>query len=68
MPDNKPDSIANCIIRAISSPNLDRISKNCAELIRNEFTSEAVVQKYREILEHVERNDRRYPARTQLIS
>jgi len=50
IPDSKPNSIAAGVIRAINSSNLDRISKKGAEFVRNEYSLQAVVQNYREIL------------------
>jgi len=50
MPDSRPSSIAAGVIRAVRNSNLDQISKTCVEFVRNEYSLQAVVQNYREIL------------------
>ena len=51
MGNNSPASIAKNIIRVLEHPNLDKTVKNAKELVEKEFTYEAAVERYREILE-----------------
>ena len=50
MEDNSPECIAKNVIRALNDSNLDIIVKNARELIEEEYTYEAAVERYREIL------------------
>jgi len=50
MEDNSPECIARNVMRALSHPNLEEITKNAHALIKNEYTYEAAVEKYRNIL------------------
>lgn len=47
---NSPECIAKNVIRALNDSNLDIIVKNARELIEEEYTYEAAVERYREIL------------------
>ena len=51
MEDNSPKCIAANIIRAVNHPNLEQIAWNARALVEREFTHEAAVERYREILE-----------------
>ena len=51
MKDNSPECIAENVERALEYPNLDKTVKNAKELVEKEFTYEAAVERYREILE-----------------
>jgi glycosyltransferase involved in cell wall biosynthesis len=51
MEDNTPDCIAKNIIRALNHPNLDEIVKRARNLIEEQFTYEAAVERYKKILE-----------------
>ena len=50
MEDNSPECIAQNIIRALSHPNLEEITRNARVLVEEEFTYEVAVQRYRSIL------------------
>ena len=54
MEDNSPECIAQNITRALNHPNLDRIAKNARELIESEYTHEAAVERYRDVLASLE--------------
>jgi glycosyltransferase involved in cell wall biosynthesis len=51
--DNSPECIAKNVIRALNDSNLDIIVKNAKELIEEEYTYEAAVERYRKILENL---------------
>ena len=51
--DNSPECIAENVIRALNHPNLNEIVENARNLIEEEFTYEAAVEKYRKILERI---------------
>lgn len=50
MEDNSPDCIARNVIRVLNHPDLEKITKNARELVEREFSYEATVERYREIL------------------
>jgi glycosyltransferase involved in cell wall biosynthesis len=50
MENNSPECIAKNVIRALKHPNLDKIVKNARLLVEREYTYEAAVERYREIL------------------
>lgn len=50
MENNSPECIAKNIIRALKHPNLDMVAKNARKLIEREYTHEAAVERYRNIL------------------
>ncbi len=54
MGDNSPECIAQNIIRALNHPNLDKIARNARELIEREYTHEAAVERYRDVLASLE--------------
>ena len=49
MENNSPECIAKNVIRALNHQNLDEIVKNARELMENEFTYDAAVERYRKI-------------------
>lgn len=50
MEDNSPECIARNVIRALSHPNLEEITRNARALVEKEFTYEAAVETYRKVL------------------
>ena len=54
LPDNSPDSIAEGILRALDHPELERIAESGYELVRQGYTFEHAVCRYREIVESME--------------
>ena len=50
---NNPECIAENIERVLNYSNLDEITENARRLVEKEFTYEAAVERYREILENV---------------
>ncbi len=50
MEDNSPECIAQNIIRALSHPNLEEITRNARALVEKEYTYEAAVESYRKVL------------------
>jgi glycosyltransferase involved in cell wall biosynthesis len=54
MENNSPECIAENVIRALGHPNLERIMKNARVLVEREFTYEAAVEQYREILKELQ--------------
>jgi len=50
MEDNSPECIARNVIRALSHPDLSKIAKNARALVEKEYTYEAAVERYRNIL------------------
>lgn len=50
MEDNSPRCIARNVIRALNYPKLEGVTKNARALVEREFTYEAAVERYREIL------------------
>ncbi|MCW7072142.1 MAG: glycosyltransferase family 4 protein [Methanophagales archaeon] len=53
MKDNSPECIAENVIRALEYPFLDQIVKNARNLIKQKYTYEAAVERYKEILSRV---------------
>jgi len=51
MEDNSPNCIATNVISALNYPNIEGITKNACAYVRTESTYEAVVEKYRIIIE-----------------
>ena len=51
--DNTPECIAENVIKALNYPDLDRIVKNARKLIEDEYTYEAAVERYRNILGNI---------------
>jgi len=54
MEDNSPECIASNVMRALNYPSLEEIAKNAHALVEKEFTYEAAVEKYRNILSSLE--------------
>lgn len=50
---NSPEGIAENIISALSQPNLDEIAENARKIIKEEYSYEAAVERYRKILENI---------------
>jgi len=50
MVDNSPECIARNIIRALGRPNLEQIADNARALVEKEYTFEAAVKGYKNIL------------------
>jgi len=50
MEDNSPECIARNIIRALTHPKLEEIARNARALVEKEFTYQAAVERYRDIL------------------
>lgn len=48
--DNSPESIARGIIRALNHAKLEQIARNALQIIKEEYTYEAAVERYRTIL------------------
>ena len=48
---NSPECIAENVIRALEHPDLERIVENARARVEREFTYEAAVERYREILD-----------------
>ena len=53
MENNSPQCIAKNVLRALSSPDLSLITKNARALVEKEYTYEAAVERYRNILESI---------------
>jgi glycosyltransferase involved in cell wall biosynthesis len=53
MENNSPECIAENILRAISSPNLEEIAKNAKELVETRFTYFNAVKNYRTMMEYL---------------
>ena len=51
MESNSPECIAQNIARALNHPDLEQITRNARALVEREFTCEAVVEKYRNMLD-----------------
>lgn len=56
MENNSPESIAGNIIRALNYPNLEEIAQNARALVEKEFTHEAAVERYRNILTNLKKD------------
>lgn len=50
MEDNSPECIARNVIRALNHPKLEEIARNARALVVKEFTYQAAVERYRDIL------------------
>lgn len=50
---NSPECIIKNVIRVLKYPNLDEIVKNARELIEEEYTYKAAVERYKRILEGI---------------
>lgn len=56
MQDNSPECIARNIIRALNHPNLAQIMRNARVLIEKDYTYEAAVEGYRNILANLKKD------------
>jgi len=54
MEDNSPACIAENVIRALEHPDLEMIVENARVLVEREFTYEAAVERYREVLKELQ--------------
>jgi len=50
LPDNSPESITGNVIRALSHPRSDEISRKARNLVKERYSYQAAVGRYREIL------------------
>jgi hypothetical protein len=50
MENNSPECIAENITRAMNHPNLEQITRNVRALVGKEFTYQAALEGYRDIL------------------
>jgi glycosyltransferase involved in cell wall biosynthesis len=50
MEDNSPECIVSNVTRALKHPNLEKIAQNASTLMEREFTYQAAVERYRDIL------------------
>ena len=55
MEDNSPRCIARNVVRALKNPDLEQIATNARALIEREYTYEAAVERYRNILTSLRR-------------
>jgi len=53
LPDNSPQRIARSIVTVLEHPNLNGITDNALRLVRQRYTYEAAVKRYRQILNKV---------------
>jgi glycosyltransferase involved in cell wall biosynthesis len=53
MENNSPECIAENVIRALSSPNLERIAEDGRRFVEENFTFERVVERWKEVLKEV---------------
>jgi glycosyltransferase involved in cell wall biosynthesis len=53
MENNLPECIAENVMRALRHPDLGRIAENASKLMEEEYTYEAAVKRYREILKEL---------------
>lgn len=53
MEDNSPECIARNVMRALSSPDMERIAENGRRFVGENFTFERVVERWKEVLEEI---------------
>ncbi|WP_440956984.1 glycosyltransferase family 4 protein [Methanosarcina sp. Mfa9] len=53
MGDNSPECIAENVIRALNSPDLEQIADNGRRFVEDNFTFERVVERWKEVLEEI---------------
>jgi len=53
MGNNSPECIAENVIRALNSPDLERIAENGRRFVEENFTFECVVERWKEVLEEI---------------
>jgi glycosyltransferase involved in cell wall biosynthesis len=51
--DNSPEGIAESVIKALETPNLNEITKKARMLVEERFTYELAVERYREVLKNL---------------
>ena len=54
MENNSPECIAENVIRALSSPDLERIAEAGRRFVEENFTFERTVENWKEILQSIE--------------
>ena len=54
MENNSPECIAENVIRALSSPDLEQIAENGRRFVEENFTFEKTVENWKEILQSIE--------------
>ena len=54
MENNSPECIAENVIRALDSPDLERIAEEGRRFVEENFTFEKVVENWRGILQEIE--------------
>jgi glycosyltransferase involved in cell wall biosynthesis len=54
MGNNSAECIAENVMRVLNYPNIDEIIRNARNLIEEEYTYEAAVERYKKIFEHIE--------------
>jgi len=55
MEDNSPECIAENVVRVLNHPNLNKIASKAREFVEKEFTYEAAVEKYKKIIDEIQR-------------
>jgi hypothetical protein len=53
MKDNSPDCIAKNVIRALNSPDRERIAENARRFVEENHTFEKTLENWREILDEI---------------
>ena len=51
MDNNSPECISKYILRALTSPNINKIILNAQNFVKNEFTYDVAIEKYKKIIE-----------------
>ncbi|MFY9540488.1 MAG: glycosyltransferase family 4 protein [Methanosarcina flavescens] len=51
MDNNSPECISKNILRALTSPNINKIILNAQNFVKNEFTYDVAIEKYKKIIE-----------------
>ena len=54
MENNSPECIAENVIRALSSPNLERIAEDGRRFVEENFTFETVVENWKGVLRDID--------------
>ena len=53
MENNSPECIAENVIRALDSPDLEQIAEEGRRFVEENFTFERVVERWKEVLEEI---------------
>ena len=53
MENNSPECIAANVVRALSSPDLERIAENGRRFVEGNYTFERVIARWKEVLDQV---------------